>query len=177
MYKNLIMGWLFILAAGNIAVASTEAYSFHTAHVHGAAGLNIVLGGDTLLIELESPAINLIGFEHAPVNDEQKSMFHNVQQTLAATDQLFYFSAAICRPEHIEIEAPYKNEQHSDHEKHADFHANYTFKCERISDLKKITIELFTFFPDIHKINVQWILHGKQGTTVLTPHRNFLQIH
>ena len=33
------------------------------AHEHGVAQLNVALDGNTLEIELESPAMNLVGFE------------------------------------------------------------------------------------------------------------------
>ncbi|MEX5543051.1 ZrgA family zinc uptake protein, partial [Pseudomonas poae] len=34
------------------------------AHEHGVGRLNAVLDGQTLELELESPAMNLVGFEH-----------------------------------------------------------------------------------------------------------------
>ncbi|MAH63645.1 MAG: hypothetical protein CMN54_09415, partial [SAR324 cluster bacterium] len=44
------------------------------AHVHGEAELNIVFEGQKLLVELESPSFNLVGFEHEPKTLEQKNL-------------------------------------------------------------------------------------------------------
>ena len=39
------------------------------AHEHGVAKLNVVLDDNTLELELDSPAMNLVGFEHAASSD------------------------------------------------------------------------------------------------------------
>ena len=178
-YKNLILGSLFVLMEIS-EVFSTEMHRSHEAHVHGKAVLNIVLDGSTLLIEFASPATNLLGFEHAPANDEQKSILQNAKQTLMATDRLFYFSTTTCRSENVEIEAPYMNQhedkKHPHHGEHADFHASYAFKCRQEKDLKEITIKLFALFPGIHQIKTHWITHGAQGATVLEPKNPILKI-
>ena len=179
-YKNSILGSLFVLMVIS-EVFSAEMRPSHEAHVHGEAVLNIVLDGNTLLIEFASPAINLLGFEHAPANDEQKSMLQNAKQTLTATDRLFYFSTAACRSENAEIEAPYMNQyedkKHPHHGGHAHFHASYAFKCRQEKDLKEITIKLFAFFPGIHQIKTHWIINGAQGATVLEPNNPILKIN
>ena len=35
-------------------------------HVHGLGTLNLVLEGETLVVELDGPAANFVGFERAP---------------------------------------------------------------------------------------------------------------
>ncbi|MER2513087.1 MAG: DUF2796 domain-containing protein [Nitrosomonas ureae] len=182
-YKNLILGSLFALTVIS-EVSSAEMRPSHEAHVHGEAVLNIVLDGNSLLIEFASPAINLLGFEHTPANDAQKSILQNAKQTLMATDRLFYFSTATCRSENIEIEAPHMNQHedkkhshHSEHAEHADFHASYAFKCRQEKDLKEIMIKLFTLFPGIHQIKTHWIINGAQGITVLEPNNPILKIN
>lgn len=179
-YKHLILGLSFVLIGVSEAY-STEMHPSHEVHVHGQAVLNIVLDGSTLFIEFESPVINLIGFEHAPVNEEQKSKLQNAKQTLAATEQLFYFSTATCRSENVEIEVPYTN-QHEDRKlphrgEHVDFHASYTFKCEPVKDLQEITIKLFSLFPAIRQIKTYWISHGIQAATVLESSNPILKIN
>lgn len=55
------------LLAG-VANASSEhkAFTEHHAHEHGVASLEIGVEGKQLLIHLDSPAINVLGFEYAP---------------------------------------------------------------------------------------------------------------
>lgn len=179
-HKHLILGSLFVLMEIS-EVSSTEMHPSHEAHVHSKAVLNIVFDGSTLFIEFVSPATNLLGFEHTPVNDEQKSVLQNAKQTLATADRLFYFSTTTCRTDNVEVKAPYMNQhedkKHAHHGEHADFHASYTFKCEQAKDLKEITIKLFALFPGIHEIKTQWIFQGKQGAALLTADSNMLQVN
>jgi hypothetical protein len=65
----------------------------HEAHVHGVARMNVALEGDALFIELISPAANIVGFEHAPRNAEQKAALRNALETLRAGMDLFTPSA------------------------------------------------------------------------------------
>jgi hypothetical protein len=180
---SLLTGWLLILAAGAIDFTVSTAASSHGAHVHGVAILNMVLDGNTLFIELESPAVNLIGFEHAPVSEKQKAAFDTAQQILADTKRLFHFSTPGCRAENIHIKMPglnlHKNgdSKQDHHDEHADIHASYTFSCQPIKDLKAITVNLFTVFPGIRQIKAQWISHGAQNATVLTPDNAILEVN
>jgi hypothetical protein len=173
--RQLLTGLLLLLLGGSSHAFSAAAAS-QGAHVHGEATLNIVLEGNTLYIEFDSPAVNLIGFEHAPRNEEQAAAFSNAKQMLASADRLFDFSATQCLLEHAEIETPYmKNHESADHQhhheaqqEHADFHASYTFHCEQAKDLTAISIKLFALFPGIQAIKAQWIFQGKQGSASLT---------
>lgn len=190
--KNRLIAWLLILAGSSTNVISSEGHSAHGVHVHGEAILNIVLDGDTLYIELDSPAINLIGFEHAPSSDEQKAVILNAQQTLTVADRLFHFATAKCPLENLTIEVPYINNsgsqghshhhdhQHSHeeaHHEHANFHASYTFQCEQVKDLKAVSTTLFSLFPGIQVIKAQWISQGRQGSTSLTANNSTLKIN
>lgn len=150
--------------------SSTEQLS-HEAHVDGVATLNVVLEDHAVFMEFESPAMNLLGFEHAPVNDEQNALFISTQRTLANTSRLFSFSATVCQVENVAIQMPDRHshrdsDQHQDyHGEHADIHARYMFQCQQIKDLKQIMIKLFILFSGIHQIKTQWISHGTQGAT------------
>lgn len=176
--KYLLMGWLLILASSSLNVFSSEAHLSQGTHVHGEAMLNVVLEGSALYIEFASPAINLIGFEHAPGNDEQAAAFSNAEQMLASADRLFHFSATQCLLENAEIEAPdMKNHELTDHHEHADFHASYVFQCEQAKDLTTISVRLFAVFPGIQEIKAQWILQDKQGFASLTENNSTLSVH
>lgn len=45
----------------------------HDTHVHGTAMGNLSMDGNALRLELEIPGINLVGFEHPPASDQQRS--------------------------------------------------------------------------------------------------------
>jgi hypothetical protein len=66
----------------------------HGVHVHGVGNLNVLLHGTELVIELETPAANITGFEHAPENEAQEKQLDEALTTLRSGDKLFAFSGA-----------------------------------------------------------------------------------
>ena len=82
------MGWVWILTASSAPVLSSGNPVLQGAHVHGEAVLNVVQEGTNVFIEFESPAINLVGFEHAPINPEQKAAFDRAQILIYASTHL-----------------------------------------------------------------------------------------
>ncbi|MGF1786145.1 DUF2796 domain-containing protein [Photobacterium swingsii] len=68
-------------------------YRQHGAHVHGVVELNIAQDANALLVEITAPGADVVGFEHAPKNDEQKKALNNALKTLAQPQQLLTFSA------------------------------------------------------------------------------------
>ena len=60
-----------LLACAALA-ASDDEHREHEAHEHGHGTLDIVLEGEELLLELRIPAVNVVGFEHAPGDDSER---------------------------------------------------------------------------------------------------------
>ncbi|SEN04677.1 DUF2796 domain-containing protein [Nitrosomonas marina] len=173
--KSLATGWLLLFMSYSPDNHSSEG-SFshgHGAHVHGSASLRIVLDNNLLFIEFDSPAFNLVGFEHEPANEAQKSALLTVKQALDSAELLFRFTPTRCRREKSDIEVPYIAEHYENHPRsyqhdHVDIHANYVFQCARAEKLKTISVNLFTYFPGIQEIRVQWIFENRQGVAILT---------
>ena len=61
----------------------------HESHVHGLAILNLALDDSELTIEFNSPAANIVGFEHAPHDQKEKDAVVHALNTLKDADQLF----------------------------------------------------------------------------------------
>jgi len=152
------------------------------AHVHGSAELLIVLDGQDLQIELHSPAVNLLGFEHAAKNAEQKAKIEELSQTLAKADHLFEVSrSATCTLSkhdvdlgHLTIENAVKDEEgHSNNEHteegkpHSDIEAKYHYICEQPDVIGSVTTTINDEFPTIESLQVQWVANGKQGAATL----------
>lgn len=163
-----LMGLLFISASPSMA---EEPHREHGAHVHGLGQLNVVQDGGTLLIELISPAANIVGFEHAPKTAEQQAALSKGTQALENGDELFHFPAAAeCRLASVETVTEMAAEEH-DHEPqegHADFEAHYQFTCSSPAALSHLDVKLFERFPHTEKLNVQLITTRRQGAAVLT---------
>ncbi|WP_339388978.1 zinc uptake protein ZrgA [Vibrio caribbeanicus] len=81
------------LAISSFAYAE-EGFRQHSAHVHGHVELNIAQDGKELLMEISAPGADVVGFEHAPKNSEQKHQLENAITTLKDVNNLFAFPAS-----------------------------------------------------------------------------------
>ncbi|WP_192980440.1 DUF2796 domain-containing protein [Pseudomonas sp. EggHat1] len=150
------------------------------AHEHGVASLNAALDGNLLELQLESPAMNLVGFEHAAKSDADKAKVAAAKRELEQPISLFALTSGDCKATQVELESPLfadadhdhdHDHDHHDHEsEHSDIHAHYRFECAKANELKQLDLaELFKRFPATEKIQVQLIgPNGQQGVE-LTP--------
>ena len=147
------------------------------AHEHGAAQLNVVLDGKMLHLQLDSPAMNLVGFEHAAKSDADKAKVAAARSQLEQPQALFGVNAGDCNISKQELESPlfaeHKHEEHHEHDhgsEHSEIHAHYSLDCQKPEELKQLNLgELFKRFPATEKIQVQLIgPNGQQGLE-LTP--------
>lgn len=75
-----------------------HAHRQHGPHEHGVGSLNLVVDGNVVEIELESPAINIVGFEHAPKDAAERATLDRAVATLKDGERLFGLPAAAgCR--------------------------------------------------------------------------------
>ena len=95
---------LLCTASALASDADKKEHRQHDAHEHGAAKITLVSEGKELLIELDSPAANILGFEHAPENDQQKALIVQVGKTLSNINNIVTLpTASKCVLEHVEI--------------------------------------------------------------------------
>ncbi|MGY4027121.1 DUF2796 domain-containing protein [Aeromonas rivuli] len=101
----------------------------HGAHEHGHGLLNFVVDGNQLMIELQAPAADLVGFEHAATTAEEKAQYAKALAQLKQPETLFGIApAAACQLAHQEIKAPQPEEDHEGHDHdaaHDEDHANH----------------------------------------------------
>jgi hypothetical protein len=163
----------------------------HGSHVHGIAVLNVALEGQDVQIELDSPAANIVGFEHAPSSKADHAALDKAVATLKGGDRLFRFNEdAGCRMEQADATSQLLDGEQAEHEKHegpakgghedaqhepehegethSDIEAAYHFVCDQPGKLTLLTIELFEVFPGTEKLAVQYVIEGKQGARELT---------
>lgn len=147
------------------------------AHEHGVASLNVALDGQTLELQLESPAMNLVGFEHTAKSDADKAKVAAAKAELEQPLSLFALAAGDCKATQVELQSPlFGDAGHHDHDhhehqgEHSEIHAHYRFDCARANDLKQLDLaELFKRFPATKKIQVQLIGPSGQQGVELTP--------
>ena len=109
------------LCLGAVAVAQTERDL--DSHEHGAAQLDVVVDGSQLLIDLESPWNNLVGFEHRPSTDEQHEAVDAAMASLEDPQALFAIEGGDCQVASVEVDAGAMGadgEMHAEGEDHHD---------------------------------------------------------
>lgn len=133
------MLWKFIMfypIVGRVALAvsvlsvSGLASAFerdHDAHEHGHATLTVVQEGHDLHLSFNSPAMDIVGFEHAPSNDAERVKIANAKETLEDAKRMFVVgSASECEIEKISLKSAlleHKTESgHHEHDHHEDDH-------------------------------------------------------
>ncbi len=94
---------------------------FGQVHEHGAANLEISVSGNTVQVDLTIPAADVVGFEHAPENERQRSFIEEtIAEIEALQDELFVFRTrrgATVTLVDFEVENP-----HDDHHDHDEDH-------------------------------------------------------
>lgn len=171
------MAALILMGSTSQAVLA-ESQRHHAAHEHGAGQLNIAIDHTKLMIELSVPAMNIVGFEHAPIEKEDKDQVDQALNSLKDGLKLFAPStAAQCSLISVKVDTGLvatekhhennHNEHHDsedhDEETHADFEASYSFSCKQSEKLESLTLSLFSVFPGTHHLNTQVISNSGQS--------------
>lgn len=159
-----------------------EAHASLAAHEHGVASLNVALDGQTLEIQLQSPAMNLVGFEHEAKSEADKAKVTAARQHLEQPQALFALPIeAKCTLQEAELDSPlfadHAHEEHADEHGHSDIDASYRFACTNAGALQSLQLgNFFASFPGTAKLQVQLIGPGGQQGAELTakhPHLSF----
>jgi hypothetical protein len=179
--RHLLIALPFALLPLALAQAADEHDHEHGslgAHEHGVGRLNAVLDGQALQLELESPAMNLVGFEHVATIDADKAKVAATRAQLEKPLALFNLpGAAGCVVASQKLESPLfgdKPDADDDHDgdehhhDHSEIHAHYQFTCAKPEALKTLDLaNIFNTFPATQKIQVQLIgPSGQQGVDV-----------
>lgn len=166
-----------LVATGPVSAAETRE---HGAHVHGTARLDIAFVEGELALDLYSPAMNIVGFEHAPGNEAQRGDLKDALTMLRDADRVFGVAdAAGCR--NVQSEASrVAGQHHDDHDGHdegqpdsetghSEIQASYRYECSAPGGLDRIHVRLFELFPATEAIRVQMLTDTSQRAMVLMP--------
>ena len=160
----------------------------HKPHVHGESKMNLAVEGNVLEIELESPAHDIVGFEHMPKTAAQRDSVKRAVATLKDGAALFRLSpGAGCKLQEAEVETPlaedeehkheeaehkhdeHKEGEHAEEEVHSEFHAHYRFRCADPAQLKSMEVKLFESFGRMEEIEIGAVLPAGQRAMTLKP--------
>ena len=161
---------LLALALPTLAAAQAE-HRCHGAHAHGLARLDLAVEGGVVLIGLETPAANIVGFEHAPSDAGERAALDAALATLDDGGRLFRLPAdAGCRLVEAVVETPLTGEagEGADAGDHSDVDAEYRFECAAPDRLVQMHLGLFEAFPETRGLQVQFVGPRGQGAAELT---------
>jgi hypothetical protein len=170
--------------AAVFACALTHAALAAEPHVHGVGTLQLVMEGSRLTIELRLPAMDVVGFEHAPREAKHKEAVNKAVALLKDSRQILEpLAAAECvlattevESELLEHEHDHSQHDHAEGEVHADFAASYRFECRRPEALKHIKVTLFQRLPRLQKLEVESVTPTGQRLQRLVPGQDTISL-
>lgn len=167
---------------------SFEQHHRQEAHTHGLAEITLAIEGDEVDVELQSPAANIVGFEHIASTPEQRGLVDKASLILKSPNKLFSFFGTSCelKASEIDISDLLGDEVHGSeenghdhlahdklgHETHSEVSANYQFYCEQGPKLTAITLNFLEYFSGIETLHIAWVTDNHQGSVELTDGSN-----
>lgn len=157
----------------------------HGAHVHGAWELFAALDGAQLSVTLKGPIVDILGFEAAPANDQERQAVAALADRLKAVEVMLSLDrradcdlsapVAVALPESFSSE--HADHAHGDHDIHdSDVELTYGFVCQSPARLGAITMTGFEAFPGIETVDAVFLSDGKQAARRLERRSQVLQI-
>jgi hypothetical protein len=166
-----------LLATATLAATPLAAQEFkqESKHVHGEVTLNLALENDLLSVEMEAPAINVVGFERAPRDAAEEKVVRDAAAWLSAGRALLGVPAAAgCRRVDATFEAPkwgdakgkdagnhdhdhdhdHDHEHGDDEHAHADYLATASYKCSNPAALAWIEVWALRQLRDVTEVTV-----------------------
>ena len=184
----------FTLCAASLLAFSVQAETRGLgAHEHGHGALNIAFEHDAVLLELEAPGADIVGFEHTAESAEDRAAIDEAVAALAKPLELFIPDAAAgcvvtaakvelmtegeARDKDHEVHA-HNEHKHDDHDHdadkhaeddagHTEFHAEYELTCADPAAIRALEFAYFSRFPAAQELEVQLISEkGAKGFEV-----------
>ena len=171
-----------------------EKHGTQDAHLHGYAEATVVIEGNSLEFNLDSPSANIVGFEYEASTQSEIDTVKAAEKNLKNTKKMFLFKGTSCQAKKVSVDVSalldkktdtahntghddhhddhHHDEHENDGEVHSDVEANYQFVCKNGSKLKSIALVLLKSFPAIETLKVDWVKDGKQGSVKLSGKSN-----
>jgi hypothetical protein len=171
--------WLTLALVGLFLPLITQARPGH-AHVHGEASLEVMLEGDSLVLELLAPMEAVVGFERAPRNDAERTQIRQVVERLSQNALLRPDRTGQCDMLGQKITLPpAMAETSSEHtnDAHVDLHARFEFRCRQAAALTQLEVGLFDAFSRLRRIQARVIDLRGQSAQILTRANRIIRLN
>lgn len=133
-------------------------------HVHGEVVVNLALDAQTMLLEVQAPAIDILGFERRPKDDAQRQAQAQANAWFGSGRAMLGVPpSAACRLQKVDFEPPKLGTGH------ADYRGRYMFRCEVPQALSYVELWLLDRLQASEKIEVNLITPAGTRQMELTP--------
>ena len=191
MIKHLSIGILLVFSSLCVAERSsqhahdhrnhTHQIQAHNAHLHGIAELALAIEGNLLEINLTSPSVNIVGFEHKARSKKQINAVEKAKSILESPAELFSLSGGSCTLKHAKTDMSALIDQDgdthgTDNTTHSEITASYHYECEHGQTPRAVSTNLLNSFTGIETLNVIWLTENRQGSAELTSKSNLIRI-
>lgn len=160
------------------------------AHVHGVSKALIAVEHGVVEINILSPGMDIVGFEHAASSDADKDAVEAAIRTLLIPENILALpEVAECRlsevlshmhghdheaghsdDDHADVHDGHDQDEDEDHDQdhgkeavHSEFHVRYIFACEHEDELTKIGFPFFDAFGNTQEIDAQFVTETGAG--------------
>lgn len=138
----------------------------HGAHTHGVAEVTLAAIDGEVMVTLQVPAGDILGFERKPADDQEEQHIRQQLSWLESAQWLSLGSTAACQLMESHAHTELLND---DHAGHADIHAELIWQCKNSPQLTDINVFLFTNYKALVEVQVDWILETRSGRVTLLP--------
>ena len=150
---------------GAAALLLATAAAAAPAHEHGVVKLDVAVEAGRILIEIDTPLDNLLGFERAPRTDAEREKADAAIKKLRDAATMFRIDGnAGCALGKVELQsAPLQlgkkpagaGEASNANSVHADLEGSFEFKCTAGAKAAFLEVGLFDAFPQVKRIELQ----------------------
>ncbi len=163
--KSLRTGLYIGLIISLVQINVTNAQGGHT---HGQAHIYIILDDKKLVVDATLSASDIVGFEYQPKNEAELQSVDTALKTIANTEQWLLIVNGACTHQSTVIDNPFGTKSpEAAHADHNDFAISVKYNCEKPDELTELEVKLTKIYSQIHDIEIQWLVHGKQGLAYL----------
>jgi hypothetical protein len=111
MKSLVVVGCLLLVPAS--ALAEGKAHRELGAHEHGHGSFNIAIDGGRLVMELQAPGADIVGFEHKASTKAQRQAVAKAKKALGQLDKVVVLPAAAgCKLEDVKVELHIEDAAH-----------------------------------------------------------------
>ena len=168
MKKNI---YYSLLISAMVSVSVAEETRQVDKHEHGVGELNIAIEGNAIDFEFFIPGADIVGFEYEAKTESDIALVNAALEKFGNFDNIFSLpESSNCNLVNSEIGVN-QDDEHDDHddhdehdeEAHNEFVAHYSFNCENIKEIDRISFPYFTNFPNSGELEVQFV--SEKGST------------